>query len=308
MAQQFPTEISQRIATWVHENSTDRKAEASDLSEAYRKGAPSSAVSLAAYLTTRMPATFAAISAVLDQVQLVAPHFTPTTIIDIGSGPGTASIAALGAWPSLTDITMVEADKRFAALAAALLPQAKLLQQPFLQAHLSAELVIAAYVFAELPEAQASVSALHVWQQAQTMLIIIEPGTPKGFARIREARAALIKAGANIVGPCTHHNDCPMQGGDWCHFKTRLSRSRAHMQAKSATVPFEDESFSWVAVSRQPLPLSKFRILAPPLANKVAVIFKLCGAEGVSQTAIASRDKPAYKLARKKKWGDSLDV
>ena len=99
-----------------------------------------------------------------------------------------------------------------------------------------------------------------------------------------------------------------MQGEDWCHFKTRLPRSRAHMQAKSATVPFEDESFSWAAVSRQPYKLPKARILALPQINKVAAIFKLCSESGLANSAIASRDKAAYKLARKKAWGDTIDV
>ena len=44
------------------------------------------------------------------------------------------------------------------------------------------------------------------------MLVLVEPGTPQGFARIREARAALIAEGAHIVAPCTHENVCPMEG------------------------------------------------------------------------------------------------
>ena len=79
------------------------------------------------------------------------------------------------------------------------------------------------------------------------------------------------------------------------------------MQAKAATVPFEDESFSWLAVSRHALTPPKFRIIAPPIVNKVAATFKTCGPLGLSQTAIASRNKPAYKLARKLNWGDGLD-
>ena len=308
MAHQFPPEISKRISAWIDENGAGQRSHAQALSEAYRHGATSASVSLSAYLTTRMPATFAAISAVLEQVQLVALGFSPSSILDIGAGPGTASFAALAAWPSITSVAMVESDKRFAQLAASLSPHAKILQNAFLQTSVRAELVIAAYILAELPEAQAAASALHLRAATQNILIIIEPGTPKGFARIRAAREALINAGAHLIGPCTHANTCPLQGEDWCHFKTRLPRSRAHMLAKSATVPFEDESFSWIAVSRQPFKLPKARILAPPQINKVAATFKLCSESGVANTAIASRDKAAYKLARKKAWGDAVDV
>ena len=307
MLMRLQESVRLRLSEWLDEHGGDQKSQTIALSDAYRQGAASSKVSLVAYVTTRMPATFAAVAAVLEQVQIVAPLFAPRTVFDVGAGPGTASFAAMSAWPTVTDITMVETDKRFAALAAELSPHAKILHQSFLQTQNPAELVIAAYVFAELPLAQMASAAFHLWAQTQGLLAIIEPGTPQGFARIRAARAALITRGANVIGPCTHANVCPMQGTDWCHFKTRLARSRAHMQAKSAVVPFEDESYAWIAVARQPHPLAHARILAPPNVNKVAVTLKLCSAAGLTQSIIASRSKPAYKRAKKLRWGDTFD-
>ncbi len=308
MTQQLPAEITARINAWAQTHGTGDRAGAEALSVSYKQGADSSSISLAAYLTTRLPATFAAVNAVLERVQEVLPHFEPESLLDIGAGPGTASFAAQAKWPSLKSITMIEADARFANLARHLSPQAQVLHQPLQNLRQTATLVLAAYVFAELPESQAAAIAVRLWSATQSLLVIIEPGTPQGFARIRAARSSLINGGANIIGPCTHAQTCPLVKDDWCHFKTRLQRSRAHMQAKQAVVPFEDESFSWIAVSRQAAPLPKARIIAPPQVSKVAVSFKLCAEGGVSETAIASRNKPAYKLAKKKKWGDSLDV
>ncbi len=308
MSHELPATIRQLLEHWLVANGAGNRGEAQALTASYKQGDNSAAVSLNAYLTTRMPATFAAVSAVLDQVSQVAIGFAPTSLLDIGAGPGTASMAAQVAWPSLKSITLVEADQRFAALATYLNSQAKVLRQYMSATSEKADVVIAAYIFAELPEREAAGSALKLWEQASEMLIIVEPGTPKGFARIRAARETLIKSGAHLIGPCTHAKACPMMGTDWCHFKTRLPRSRAHMQAKSATVPFEDESFSWLAVSRHAYEVPKFRIIAPPIINKVAATFKTCGAAGLSQSVIASRDKPAYKLARNMKWGDGLDV
>src|SRR6185312_7664120 len=104
------------------------------------------------------------------------------------------------------------------------------------------------YVLAELREEAVAATARHLWSMATGMLVLIEPGTPAGFARIRAARAALIAAGAHVAAPCTHNKNCPMQGDDWCHFSVRLARSRDHLIAKAARVPFEDERYAYIAV------------------------------------------------------------
>src|SRR5512144_2666598 len=56
-----------------------------------------------AYLTTRMPATFAAVSAALKAVADARPDFAPRTLLDAGAGPGTATWAATERWSDLQD-------------------------------------------------------------------------------------------------------------------------------------------------------------------------------------------------------------
>ena len=48
-----------------------------------------------AYTTTRMPATFAAIVAVLREVKKQLPDLSIQSLIDLGAGPGTAAWAAV---------------------------------------------------------------------------------------------------------------------------------------------------------------------------------------------------------------------
>ncbi|MDE2447288.1 MAG: SAM-dependent methyltransferase, partial [Alphaproteobacteria bacterium] len=280
----------------------------------YAQGQNSRNIDLAAYLTTRMPATFAAITHVLQEMARMKPDFSPTNLADVGAGPGTASWAALHVWPQIAHIKMIEADKRFAALAQHIaqnanltaLTNATMIEDKLASANVTAEMIVAAYVFAELPEHEAAASALKLWAQSENLLVIIEPGTPRGFARIRSAREALLGAGANIVGPCTHAKACPMAGQDWCHFAVRLARSREHMHAKQATVPFEDENFAWVAVSREVTILPEARIIKPTETNKFQISMPLCSAEGLTTRVIATRNKAAYKMARKKAWGDAV--
>jgi ribosomal protein RSM22 (predicted rRNA methylase) len=310
-----PGAIDAAIASWLQSSDGASLREKADkLSDAYRHGRSSSHIDLGAYLTVRMPATYAAVGQVLSRISAVAAGFSPRSILDVGAGPGTASWAALARWPEIAQITLVEADARFADLAVQFaqkselpaLQQAQVLKMKLASAASKADLVMGAYVFAELEERAAGQAALHLWNLTENILILVEPGTPRGFARIRNARAALLDAGAHIVGPCTHSNACPMSGKDWCHFTQRLARSREHMHGKGASVPYEDEPFSWIAVSRQKYELPNSRIVAPSVTSKIDVTLKLCDATGLSTQKIASRDKQAYKVAKKLNWGDSL--
>ncbi len=306
-----PGQLDQAIASWLRPQSSVALREQSEkLTEVYRHGRSSAHVNLAAYLTARMPATYAAIRRVFYEL----PDFKPLSVLDVGAGPGTASWAAVARWPDIAKVTMIEADPRFASLAGELAVASEL---PVLMAACivnsrlaadvtKADLVIAAYVFAELEERAAADIALKLWMQSERVLVIIEPGTPRGFARIRKARAALIAKDAHVLGPCTHENTCPMNGTQWCHFTQRLQRSREHMHAKGASHSFEDEPFSWIAMAREKSELAKARVVAPPVTSKIGVTLRVCAAAGLSTLNIASRDKSAYKQAKKVEWGDAV--
>ena len=311
MSFEFPSSLREAVAAWLAVNAqTNLREYTQRLRHSYAAGRNSTSVDIAAYLSSRMPATFAAISFAMSEVAKVIIDLAPTSMLDIGAGPGTASFAAHATWPNLEQFTLVEQDARFAALAETLgndlLTKVTVTKQSLLEAKASADLVTAAYVLAELPMERADKAALHLWAQTRHTLILVEPGTPQGFARIRACRSALLAAGAHMIGPCTHAANCPMAGTDWCHFKTRLPRRRAHMQAKNATVPFEDEAFSWLAVSRFPAKLPHARIIGPPSTNKVAVTMRVCAVQGLHDESFASRHKATYNAAKKLKWGEAL--
>jgi ribosomal protein RSM22 (predicted rRNA methylase) len=311
----YPGALNEAVTLWLARNGQGGLADkAARLSQAYRKGGNSSQVSLAAYVATRVPATFAANGRVHEALRDALPGFAPQSLLDIGTGPGTASWAALAAWPSLGHITQCEQDTGFANLAAVLngasglpaLADARLLRmaEKDVPADVNADLAVASYVLAELPLQTTGLVAQRLWARAQQVLVLIEPGTPQGFARLKAARTALLGCGALVIAPCTHQLSCPLAETDWCHFKTRVQRTREHMHAKQAVVPFEDEAFSYLVVSRNGVSPSGGRILSPPDESKVRVALRLCETGAIKQAEIASRNKPAYKRAKKARWGD----
>lgn len=290
----------------------------SRMSEHYRQGGSSgSALDFGAYLVARLPATYAAVAICLAELARRRPQFSPRSLLDAGSGPGTAAWAATSAYPDISAVTFLDNNMPFLKLAGSLAAQSEHLALQRARAmtadlgnlpdDVAVDLVIAAYALAELPVAAARDTAAALWKACENTLVVIEPGTPQGFARIHEVRVALLAEGAHLIAPCTHVNACPIQPSGWCHFSIRLARRREHMHAKKATVPFEDEKFSYLIASRQPGALEGARILSPPVQSKADVKFKLCGQNGLSQQSVARRDKAAYKRVRKLQWGDLFD-
>lgn len=308
----FPPALAAAIARKLDRVSRkDLALRAGKMSAAYRAGLSSGSVAMAedvlAYLLARAPATFAAITAVFSRLCEVVPDFTPQSLLDIGAGPGTASWAAQAIWPGLSTVTMLEPNAVFRGMAQSLLPAARMIAGNLSHLKGGADLVVAAYVLAEQPQSMAGVIATDLWKAAGKALVLIEPGTPQGFARIRDSRAALIAAGAHIAAPCTHDNTCPITGDDWCHFSQRLPRSRDHMALKDAKVPFEDERYSYVVAMPEKIATGA-RIIKPPVESKPGITLPLCDETGLRNAFVAGRDKTAYHAVRKLKWGDLLET
>ncbi|MGC1859447.1 MAG: small ribosomal subunit Rsm22 family protein [Pseudolabrys sp.] len=95
---------------------------------------------------------------------------------------------------------------------------------------------------------------------------------------------------------------------DWCHFAQRIARSRVHRQTKRADVPWEDEKFSYVAVSRKPAARVRARvIIARPRKADGHITLKLCRPDGLMDNqSFSRRDGAQFKRAWRTDWGSSL--
>jgi ribosomal protein RSM22 (predicted rRNA methylase) len=268
-----------------------------------------------AYLVTRLPATFAAVSACLGAVAEVKSElFAPKTLLDVGAGPGTVMWAASERWPSLDRATLLEASPSIRAWGEKLgspIPEITWLntdiRTPFEAT--ASDLVTAAYVLNELEERSQETLIHRLWELTNDVLLIVEPGTPAGYKRILRARAQLLQVGAHIVAPCPHDGVCPLSNtsSDWCHFSQRVARSKLHRQAKNAEVGWEDEKYSYIAVSRTPGSQVYARVLGTPKARSGLVQLELCKQDGTAQTqTISKRNGEFFKKARRVDWGGTL--
>ena len=274
-----------------------------------------------AYLVTRMPAIFQ-VNQLLDaQLAELCPGIEIRSVLDLGCGPGTATLAAhqifgplqggtlqagtlIDRDPEWLDVSrrlIAAADEQLAASSRFVTSDLRRFDNQYEQ-----DLVIISYALGEMAPAPAKALVEQAWALTRRALLIVEPGMPRGFAAIVAAREALIAAQASIVAPCTHAGRCPLVDADWCHFDTRVERTRRHQRVKAGTLPYEIEKFSYVIAARHraALPARAARIIRHPLKRSGHVILDLCTAEGATQRVVVSRrDKESYRKARTAKWG-----
>jgi ribosomal protein RSM22 (predicted rRNA methylase) len=242
-------------------------------------------------------------------------------MLDVGAGPGTAAFAAVQAFETLDNIRLIDANAELRKLALTLMAEAdsETLRQAadarsyrhgnaltLLNETKPADLVVASYAAGEIAGGELPRFAQLLWAATAGALVVIVPGTPEGYRRVLRMRGELIAAGAHVAAPCPHERECPLRPPDWCHFAQRLPRSRDHLYIKGAEVPFEDEKFSYVVLSRDKPQLIDARILAPPKIAKSAITAKLCTDAGVVTDIGARRDSEAYRRRKSWRWGDSV--
>ena len=307
-------------------SSRDLSRASRDLSEKYRqkreRRAPvaRSQSEILAYAASRLPATYAAISSVLRDVRALRPDWRPRTLLDLGAGPGTGLWAASATWESLEHAVAVDAEERMIALGQDLARSAShaaVQSARWVRANIadpppegSYDLVLLAYVLGELDatgQDQAIDQAAAATDEPDGLTVVVEPGTPQGYARMLRARERLLSRGGFVTAPCPHSRPCPLASPDWCHFAVRLSRSPTHRAAKLADLGYEDEKLSYVAVSRQPTSQASARVLRHPQIRPRLVKLELCTADGLQSVVVTRSDRERFRLARKVPWGGGVD-
>jgi ribosomal protein RSM22 (predicted rRNA methylase) len=255
-----------------------------------------------AYLHIRMPVTLAAAVTALGEVPFPAESF-----LELGAGPATGAWAAQEALAGIRRFTLVEREHEWRVLAGRMeAPEAEwvfgdLRSLPELEAH---DVVLVNYALNELQEMERRRLVRAAWELAGRALVLVEPGTPEGFTNLRDARRALIEAGARIAAPCPHNGMCPVEHPDWCHFAVRVERTRLHRRLKGGELGYEDEKFSYVIACREKPEQDWRRILRHPRVEPGLLTFPVCGDSGIEQVKVPKRAGEEWRRARKASWGD----
>ncbi|MEU4655895.1 small ribosomal subunit Rsm22 family protein [Streptomyces sp. NPDC023723] len=268
---------------------------------------------VAAYAAYRMPATFEAVRSALAAFAAAVPGWAPATHTDLGGGTGAATWAVGATWDGPRDSTVLDWAEPALALGREIAAADPALtavrwQRARIGAALTlapTDLVTVSYVLNELAAADRT-ALVDATAAAARAVVIVEPGTPDGYARTIEARDRLIAAGFRIAAPCPHSAACPIAPGtDWCHFSARVSRSSLHRQVKGGSLAYEDEKFAYVAATRRPADPAAARVVRRPQLRKGQVLLDLCETEpALRRSTVTKRHGDLYRAARDTDWGD----
>lgn len=290
-----------------------------------------------AYAALRIPGIFSCNTKVFDEIKKRFPGFSPRRMMDFGSGPGTTTWAASQMWPSIKRYQLVEPSESMVNISFKLLEDFPVDRRPFLHQGKTDrfDLIVASYSLSELSDdASRRLHVLSMWEHLDPggLLIVVEPGTPIGFKVVRQIRSTLMELAdtsknaetkPTIVGPCPHAHRCPMSQTTWCHFIQRVERSATLRSTKSAVQNWENEKFSYMAISKGPLPGeleladdhpnkdSKWsRLVRQPLKRGGHIVMDSCLPSGTVERITVSRKhgQDLYTAARKATWGDLFYV
>jgi ribosomal protein RSM22 (predicted rRNA methylase) len=216
------------------------------------------------------------------------------SVLDLGSGPGTAGLALLTALKRSLHLTCIEHSPHMRNVAERLLSgyvAAGTLKKLSIAPRLVStetekyDLVIAANVVAELHTAEGErlMKSLAERTAPGGYLLIIEPGQQLHTRRLMSLRNTLLSENLDFVPlfPCLRRDPCPMLASsetDWCHgtLEWRQPRLNAHLDDLLSFNKHRIKYSAFIFQRGGVIP-SGIRVLTPPGKTRVGVETLVCG-------------------------------
>lgn len=242
-------------------------------------------------------------NAVLHNLSIIGWKPQSDKIIDWGCGTGVAS-REVTSWSGIKEVILI--DQSPLALAFA--------KQHFNHSSITSthhhvtdplptsSLLLLSHVLGELSEQETSELAT----KAATVdeIIWVEPGSHEISRKLSQVRNFLLKAGHQVIAPCTHALSCPMlapqQERHWCHFfaspPTEIFQSAFWYEVShQLEIDLRSLPYSYLAFSRHHssswAPNAE-RLIGHPRSYKGYCKLFCCGGSGLHERTLQKRDNP----------------
>ncbi|XP_028392721.1 methyltransferase-like protein 17, mitochondrial [Dendronephthya gigantea] len=284
----------------------------------------------AAYIAGRAPATYGATLRVLHEIAKREKDFHPETVLDFGSGVGTATWAAHELWKASIKIYQcVDVSHDMNETAEYLLRSSEGYRTPhyipriYFKEYLPVtdkvtyDIVLASYSLSEIPFSRTRLEFLEsLWRKTNQFLVIVEKGNNEGFDIVLQARDLV--AGKQIenpatdehywtdgyddqgfvFSPCPHEFVCPRSDVNTrdhpCNFEQRVQLSFAQRTTSLKKYGCYNEMFSYVVLrkgERSPKDLDWARLVRPVRLREKHVICDFCSKNGTLGQKILTKRK-----------------
>lgn len=258
------------------------------------------------YAISRMPATYAVIYTLLNQ--LIEQGFIENveSIFDVGSGTGAGYFASNELFEDVK-ISLFERDENMIKVFEKLtdneveIQKLDLIRDSF---ETKADLVMTSYVLSEMKEQDRLNSALKLLESANKYLLIIDTGTPRTYENMMTLKRFVQEKGYKIIAPCQSEK-CGIKN-DYCQFYARVERSSLMRQAKQSELSYEDEKYFYMLISKEKMEKCEKRIIRRPIIKPNNIELMLCSSEGVKKENFTKKNKELFKQAKKSKINDMI--
>lgn len=262
------------------------------------------------YSIIRMPATYCANYMAL-KYTLELTNSKINSVIDVGTGTG-SMVWALYNSLNINNFICIEREEVMKKLAQKLMNNINIIanwqDKDIVKESINdrADLVTACYMLNEIKKENRYIAIDKLYKATNELLLIVEPGTPEGFEIIKQVQKYAIENKAYIIAPCTSQSICTLPINDWCHATVRVQRSKMHKYLKGGKVPYEDEKFSYIAISKKKVNTVEKRILRHPIIETGKITVKVCENGKILEKVITKKEKELFKNIKKKNCGDKL--
>ncbi len=275
-----------------------------------------------AYLALRVPATYAQAFGALNATKELVENWKPTTVLDIGSGPGTAIWAAKEVWPSLEKAVCIDSDNNFLRIGETIALKAQLplsiswskgkVENGFGERSERYDVVVLGNLLNELPAIERENILEKAYDVCKGVVIVIEPGTPSGSSITSSAFKRFSSAG-NLIAPYIG-NSFVTDNSYYLHFSQRFNRPQFQKRVRQymrndllSSSDVEDAKYSYTAFGKLSPKIQPWgRVVGNSKIQKGFLEIPVLTHDAISWIKVMKRNKQQYRFAKELKWGDLI--
>lgn len=219
-----------------------------------------------------------------------------SSVLDWGCGTGVATLALLKAFPSISNVQLLDHSSLAKDFATRKIK--KELPEILFSETEDPDILLISHVANELPP-EAWRKLLSTIKKSTTV-IWVEPGTPTLSRKLISVREEL-RSEFHVVAPCFHSQACgmlsPSQSSNWCHFPAPIPQEVFHSSfynefSKRLGIDLRSLPVSYLVLSKTFKPERKGgRVLAGSRFYKGYAQAMICEETGVSDVKLLERNK-----------------